>query len=163
MKLKPNRREFGIATAAVFLSAPAIHAAGHGAKVVKMLNADPGNSRLRNVFSPRLLTIEAGESVVFEATDRGHNSASLSDMLPGGSEGWQGRIGQDIEVTFALPGFYGYVCTPHATVGMVGLVVVQGDGKLDNLEAAKNARHRGRAKSVFEEIWEEVAAQGLDV
>lgn len=82
--------------------------------------------------------------MLFKSVDRGHNSASIDGMLPEGAEEWNGKINDDIEVTFDKPGFYGYKCKPHATVGMVGLVVVEGEGKLDNLEAAQGVRQRGK-------------------
>jgi pseudoazurin len=126
-----------------------------------MLNVDPENSRIRNVFTPRLLVVDPGTNVLFEATDRGHNSASVDGMIPDGAEPWKGRIGADIEIQFSIPGFYGYVCTPHVPLGMVGLIVVQGDGMLDNLDAARAVRHRGKAGPVFEEIWAEVDELGL--
>lgn len=47
------------------------------------------------------------------------------------------------------------------SAGMVGLIVVEGEGKFDNLEAARAVRQRGRAKSTFEAIWEQAEADGL--
>ncbi|MEL7213145.1 MAG: pseudoazurin [Pseudomonadota bacterium] len=129
---------------------------------VEMLNVHPENKRLRQVFFPRIQVVAPGESVLFAATDRGHNSASIEEMVPEGAEGWDGKINDEITVTFEQPGFYGYKCTPHASVGMVGLIVVTGEGMMDNLEAAQGVRQRGRAKGAWEEIWEEVAAMDFD-
>ncbi|MEM8786916.1 MAG: pseudoazurin [Pseudomonadota bacterium] len=124
---------------------------------VQMLNQHPDNPRLRQVFSPRIIVVQPGDTVSFKAVDRGHNSASVEEMIPEGREGWDGKIGEDVDAVFDAPGFYGYHCTPHATVGMVGLVIVEGEGMMDNLEAAQGVRQRGRARAVWEEIWEEVA------
>jgi hypothetical protein len=44
---------------------------------------------------------------------------------------------------------------------MVGLIVVQVDGMLDNFEMAQAVRQRGRAQAAWEEIWAEVAELGL--
>jgi len=128
---------------------------------VEMLNIHPENPRLRQVFVPRVLVAEPGDTVTFLATDRGHNSASVEGMTPEGGATWDGRINEEIAVTLDRPGFYGYVCTPHASVGMVGLIVVQGEGMLDNLEAVQAVRQRGRAQRAWEEIWAEVAELGL--
>lgn len=128
---------------------------------VEMLNVHPENNRLRQVFFPRIQVAAPGDTVVFAATDRGHNSATIDDMIPEGAEGWDGRINDEISVTLEQPGFYGYKCTPHASVGMVGLVIVTGEGMMDNLETAQGVRQRGRAKGAWEEIWEEVAALDL--
>ncbi|WP_147112352.1 pseudoazurin [Tateyamaria sp. syn59] len=128
---------------------------------IEMLTKHPTDSRLRNIFLPRVISVEAGQTVLFKATDRSHNSASIDGMIPEAAEEWDGRINEDIEVIFDVPGIYGYKCTPHAATGMVALVVVEGEGKLDNLEAAQSVRQRGRAKKVFEEIWEEASEMGL--
>ncbi|MEM6340528.1 MAG: pseudoazurin [Pseudomonadota bacterium] len=128
---------------------------------VQMLNVHPEEKRLRQIFLPRIQVIEAGDTVVFEPADRGHNSASIEDMIPEGQEGWDGAINKEVSATLEQPGFYGYKCTPHVSIGMVGLIVVRGEGMMDNLEAAQGVRQRGKAKAVWEEIWEEVAAMDL--
>lgn len=162
MKANFSRRIMlaGIATATV-LQSKVLWAESQGANVVEMLNKHPDNKKLRMLFSPRLIAIEAGDSVLFQAVDRGHNSASMKGMIPEGASPWKGKIGKDIEVKFDIPGFYGYVCTPHATMGMVGMVVVKGPGMMDNLEASKAFKHRGKAKAVFKEIWQEADDMGL--
>lgn len=150
----------GTASALVAVAAPKslFAATSHN---VEMLNIHPENPRLRQVFVPRVLVVQPGDAVTFLATDRGHNSASIEGMIPEGAEAWNGRINEEISVTFDRPGFYGYVCTPHASVGMVGLIVAEGDGMLDNLEAAQAVRQRGRAQQAWEEIWTEAAELGL--
>ena len=128
---------------------------------VEMLNRHPDDKRKRNVFLPRILTIQPGDTVNFVTVDRGHNSASIDGMLPEGAAEWKGKLSKDVAVTFDKPGYYGYLCTPHYALGMVGLIIVEGDGKLANLEAAKAVKHRGRAKKEFEEIWAEAEAGGF--
>jgi len=128
---------------------------------VEMLNQNPDNPRERMVFRPMLLVIQAGDTVTFLSSERGHNSASIDGMIPEGAEPWDSRINEDLSVTLDIPGFYGYMCTPHASVGMVGLIVVEGDGMTDNYQTARDVRQRGRAAEVFDEIWTEVEARGL--
>lgn len=128
---------------------------------IEMLNRHPEDRKLRQVFFPRIAVIEPGDSVKFLATDRGHNAQSADDMIPEGAEPFRGRINEEIEVTFDTPGFYGYQCQPHYAVGMVGLIVVKGEGMMDNLEAAKSVRHRGKARAVWGDIWAEV--DGMDL
>ena len=82
-------------------------------------------------------------------------------MVPDGAEAWKGRVNEEIELSLTVPGFYGYKCLPHFATGMVGLIVVEGEGKLNNLEAARAVRHRGRAAQIFDEIWAEAEAAGL--
>ena len=128
---------------------------------VEMLNKHPDDPKLRQVFVPRIVVVKPGDTVTFTATDRSHNSASSKGMIPEGAEAWKGKINEEISVTFEVPGFYGYNCTPHASVGMVGLVIVEGEGMMDNFEDAKGVRQRGKARGVWEEIWAEVDGMEL--
>lgn len=128
---------------------------------VGMYTKDPNNKKNRNAFIPRIVKVKPGDTVKFVAVEKGHNSASTRGMLPDGAEKWKGKINKDIEVTFEKPGIYGYECSPHVSLGMVGLVIVEGEGMTDNLEAAKSLKKRGRAKKVWNEIWAEVEEKGL--
>ncbi|MEM1276472.1 MAG: pseudoazurin [Pseudomonadota bacterium] len=153
-----NRRTFIISTAALAALPPSMAKAE--AVSVDMLNKDP-DGKGRNIFKPRLLKIQPGDTVTFVPSDKGHNSASIKGMTPEGGETWDGKINKEVSVTLTKPGFYGYKCTPHEAGGMVGLIIVEGDGKLDNLEAAKKVRAKGRAKKIWKEIWAEAEEQGL--
>lgn len=160
MTLKITRRTVIATGAAAILAHPAM-AQDATVHEVQMLNADPDDRRARQVFKPRIVVAQPGDTIRFVATDRGHNSEGIEDMMPAGTDVWEGGINDDIEVTLDTPGFYGYKCTPHASVGMVGLIVVQGDGMMDNLEDAQGVRQRGKARQVWDDIWEEV--DGLDL
>ena len=101
---------------------------------VKMLNQGQDGVM---VFEPSLLKINAGDTVTFKATDAAHNSASIPGMIPNGASSWNGELSRDISVTFDVPGIYGYQCTPHAMMAMVG--VIQVDNITENLDAVKIA------------------------
>ena len=101
---------------------------------VKMLNQGQDGVM---VFEPPLLKINAGDTVTFKATDAAHNSASIPGMIPNGASSWNGDLSKDISVTFDVPGVYGYQCTPHAMMAMVG--VIQVDNNIENLDTAKIA------------------------
>jgi len=163
-----NRRHVIVATAAlatlpVRLLASDEEAAAAEAQTIEvaMLNKHPEDSKQRMVFLPRVISLNPGDTVTFVPTDKGHNSAIIDDMMPEGAEGWDGKINEEISITFDKPGFYGYKCTPHASVGMFGLIVVEGEGKLDNLEAAQAVKHRGKGRKVWEDIWKEAEEAGL--
>ncbi len=160
MTLKMTRRTAIATGTAALLARPAL-AQDATVHEVQMLNADPENPRTRMIFLPRVVVAQPGDTIKFIATDRGHNSESIEEMMPEGVEGWEGDINDDVEFVVETPGFYGYKCTPHNSVGMVGLVIVQGDGMSDNLEAAKDVRQRGKARQIWDEIWEEVDALDL--
>jgi len=162
MTLQLNRRFF-MATGAAALTLPALAplARAQAAAVVEMLSRDSDGNR--NVFSPRLVAIKAGETVLFQATDRNHDSASINGMIPAGAASWDGDLHTDISVTFDQPGVYGYKCSPHLRQGMVGVVLVQGPGMTDNLADADaaGADQGGRAADAFAEIFAEARAAGM--
>ena len=101
---------------------------------VKMLNQ--GSTGVM-VFEPAVLKINIGDTVTFVATDAAHNSASIPGMLPPNATDWNGQLSRDISVTFDIPGVYGYQCTPHAMMAMVGIIQVGDD--LSNLQSVKNS------------------------
>ncbi|MCV6584204.1 MAG: pseudoazurin [Marinibacterium sp.] len=158
----PTRRSvLALSAALVALMAAPAFAQDAQTHVVQMLNKHPEDKKQRMVFHPRVIKIAPGDTVVFESTDKGHNSQSIKGMIPDGAEPWNSKINTDVEITFDQPGVYGYRCTPHAAMGMVGLVIVEGDGMLDNLDAAKSVKQRGRSKAAFEEIWQEADDAGF--
>ena len=167
MTEKFNRRVFvagaAAATSPLALMKPSF-AEGHATMhEVQMLNKDPENPRVAQVFVPRIVRAKPGDTIKFVAADRGHNTASVKDMIPEGTEAWNSKINDDFELVVETPGFYGYQCTPHATTGMVGLIIVEGEGMMDNLEDAQGVRQRGRARNVWEEIWEEVEGMEFEM
>ena len=153
-----NRRLFLAGTAAIALSGPAFAKTTH---IVEMLNKHPDNKKLRNVFSPNVLKVQAGDTVTFMPTDKGHNSVSIDGMMPDGAAPWKGKNSREVSVTLDVPGVYGYKCQPHYGLGMVGVIIVQGEGMGDNLEAARGVKQRGKAKAAFAGLWDQVEAQGL--
>ena len=109
---------------------------------VKMLNQGTEGYM---VFKPSVLKIKKGDTVTFKATDAAHNSASIKGMIPSGAEDWNGKLSQDISVTFNVEGVYGYQCTPHMMMAMVGIIEV--GGNQSNLESVKAAAQK--IKSAF--------------
>ena len=109
---------------------------------VKMLNQ---GSEGYMVFEPAVLKIKKGDTVTFKATDAAHNSASIKGMIPSGAKEWNGKLSQDISVTFNVEGVYGYQCTPHMMMAMVGIIEV-GENQ-GNLESIKTAAQK--IKSAF--------------
>ena len=85
----------------------------------------------RFVYTPDLVRIEPGDTVVFVPTDKGHNTVSIDDMVPNGVKPINIGFNKQGAVTFDRPGVYGIKCTPHAGLGMVALIVV-GDAAIDD-------------------------------
>ena len=121
---------------------------------VQMLNKGETGAM---VFEPALVKVMPGDTVTFLATDKGHNAETIKDMLPEGAEPFKGKMGQDIVVTFDVPGAYGIKCAPHLGMGMIALVIV-GDEPA-NLDAAKAVKHPKKAQERFEAAYAELDAQ----
>ena len=122
---------------------------------VKMLNK--GSDGATMVFVPALVQVAAGDTVTFVPTDKGHNAETIKGMAPEGTEPFKGKVGQEIVVTFAVPGAYGVKCAPHLGMGMVALVVV--DAAPANLEAAKAVKLPKKAQERLEVVYTALAAQ----
>ena len=110
---------------------------------VKMLNQ--GSSGVM-VFEPAYLKINIGDSVTFESTDAAHNSASIPGMIPYSASTWSGGLSQNITVMFDVAGIYGYQCTPHSMMAMVGVIQV---GNAVNMEEVKSAAADQKSKFIM--------------
>lgn len=117
---------------ALLLSAPA----GAAEFEVKMLNKGTDNQPM--VFEPAFLRVQPGDTVKFVSVDKGHNAETIPGMIPDGGESFNSALSQDISVTFKTAGIYGYRCTPHVGMGMVGLIAVGNSDQ--NLEAARQVK-----------------------
>ena len=76
------------------------------------------------VFYPEYVRVELGDTVTFKIVDKGHDVVSIPGMVPDGAKPILGKMNQDVVVIFSKPGLYGIKCTPHYSMGMVGLVKV---------------------------------------
>lgn len=156
-----TRRKFilsmtALGTASAAWACPTPTPSKTGQHSVLMLNAACGDSNTPNVFEPAILRIASGDTITFVPTDTGHNAASKRGMIPDGADPWNGAIDDELNITFTVPGIYGYVCLPHYEQGMVGLIVVDND--LTNLAKVKKARHPGSARKAFRSLLGELEA-----
>ena len=91
---------------------------------VKMLNQNASGVM---VFEPAVLRINVGDTVTFKSIDAAHNSASIPGMIPAGAIPWNSELSKDLTVSFDVAGIYGYQCTPHSMMAMVGVIQVGND------------------------------------
>jgi halocyanin-like protein len=82
-----------------------------------------GNSG-SNAFSPAAIEIDAGTTVVWEWTGKGasHNVVASDGAF---ESDYYSESGATFEYTFEEAGTYKYYCTPHKSMGMKGVVVVE--------------------------------------
>ena len=114
---------------------------------VEMLNRRDDGAKM--IYSVDIARVDVGDTITWVPTTKGHNVHFLA-----GPEGWDlpKKSKQNIEVaiTFDTPGVYLYQCTPHASMGMIGLVVVGDD--TSNIDAIKKAKVRGKSKKFLKKL-----------
>ena len=102
-------------------------------------------------YSIEVAHINIGDTIEWLPKNEGHNVEFFAgpnmNSLPLTSE-----IDEIHSVVFKVPGVYLYGCTPHADMGMLGLIVVGND--LHNLEAIKSIQLSRVAKSVLQRFIE---------
>jgi plastocyanin len=99
-------------------------------------------------FTPRTVSIDVGDTVTWNFADSGHTTTSVR----GQAERWDsGSVpaGQAFPHRFTRPGKYQYICIPHATFGMKGVITVGTDTVTDSLDNLKVKRTGNRAKVSF--------------
>ena len=118
---------------------------------VEMLNRRDDGAKM--VYSEDIVRIDVGDTITWTPTTKGHNVHFLA-----GPDGWdlpkKSKNGKEVVLTFDTPGVYLYQCTPHASMGMIGFVVVGGD--TSNLDAIKKAKVRGKSKKIFKKLIKEL-------
>ena len=87
--------------------------------IVKMKNTDATGMM---VFVPAYVQANVGDTIHFEATDKGHNAQPIPGMIPVGITAPNGVMNQDYFLTVSKPGLYGIKCAPHYPMGMVALI-----------------------------------------
>lgn len=128
---------------------------------IKMYTIDPDDPSEQHVFKPRLVTAQVGDTIRFVPTEPSHQSSSIATMLPEGVEGWEGEVNEEFSYVVPRPGIYGYQCIPHYAAGMVGVIIVEGEGMTDNLATAQVPGHPGLGNPEFYEIFAEARERGL--
>lgn len=93
-------------------------------------------------FDPPGLTIRPGDRVVWILKENAHGdghtvtayhpSQDRPLRIPSGATPWNSQlmttIGQTFTQSFSVPGVYDYFCAPHEQQGMVGRIIVVGEG-----------------------------------
>ena len=120
---------------------------------IEMLNKQGKESM---VYSQKIVNVNVGDTVFWKATTKGHNVQFMKGGVPDGVEKFKSKMNKDTEYTFTVPGIYLYQCTPHKNMGMIAVVVV--DGNKDNLNAITSARVAGKSKQRLAKIIETLSS-----
>ena len=118
---------------------------------IEMLNKRDDGAKL--VYSQDIARIAVGDTITWLPKSKGHNVHFIA-----GPDGWElpakSKNNKEVAITFDAPGIYLYQCTPHATMGMIAMIVV-GDDK-SNLDAISSMKLRGKSKKKFKALLSEL-------
>ena len=100
-------------------------------------------------YSIEVVRIDIGDTIEWLPKNKGHNVEFLigpkMNSLPVKS-----KIDERHSVVFTIPGVYLYGCTPHANMGMLGLIIVGND--FHNIEKLKEIELPRVATSVLKRL-----------
>lgn len=113
--------------------------------IIEMLNK---RGKEKMLYGQDVAKIDVGQTITWTPDSKGHNVQFVS--VPEGVEKVKSKLSKEFSYTFEQEGVYLYVCTPHASMGMIGVVVV---GESDvNLDKVLDYRFRGKSKKKFKKI-----------
>ena len=123
------------------------------ASVAENFNIDMLNKRddgQKMVYSEDVLYIKSGDMVTWLPTSKGHNVEFV--VGPDGADlpKKPSKVNKEYTHTFTQPGIYLYQCSPHKSMGMIALIVVDDD--TTNIETIKSTRVFGKSKKKLEEL-----------
>ena len=118
---------------------------------IDMLNKRADGEKM--VYSVDVANIDVGDTITWLPASKGHNVHFIA-----GPEGWElpkkSKNNKEVAITFDTPGVYLYQCTPHASMGMIALVIVGDD--MSNLDDIKAMKLRGKSKRKMKELLNEL-------
>ena len=108
--------------------------------IIEMLNK---RDKEKMLYGQDVVKIDVGQTITWTPDSKGHNVQFVS--VPEGVEKVKSKLSKEFSYTFEQEGVYLYVCTPHASMGMIGMVIV---GESDvNLDEVLDYKFRGKSKN----------------
>ena len=115
---------------------------------IEMLNKREDGAKM--VYSNEVATIEVGDTITWVPTSKGHNVEFIA-----GPDGWdaprKSKLSKEVAITFTMPGIYVYQCSPHKSMGMIGIVAV-GAGDNDVSKAKVKGKSKKKLKALLAEL-----------
>ena len=115
---------------------------------VDMLNKRDDGAKM--VYSQDITRIDVNDTITWVPTSKGHNVEFIA-----GPDGWdaprKSKNNKEVAITFDTPGVYVYQCSPHKSMGMIGIVVV-GDGDNDVSKAKVRGKSKKKLKALLEQL-----------
>jgi pseudoazurin len=123
------------------------------ASVAENFNIDMLNKRddgQKMVYSEDVLHIKSGDIVTWLPTSKGHNVEFVAGPDSADLPKKPSKVNKEYTHTFTQPGIYLYQCSPHKSMGMIALIVVDDD--TTNIETIKSTRVFGKSKKKLEDL-----------
>lgn len=131
-----------------FFATILVQAANAADMTIDMLNKRDDGAKM--VYSEDIARIDVGDTITWVPTSKGHNVEFIA-----APDGWdipkKSKNGKEVSITFDMPGVYLYQCTPHATMGMIALVVV-GEGDNDISKAKVRGKSKKKLKALLADL-----------
>ena len=120
-----------------------------GNLTLDMLNKRADGQKM--VYSEDVVHVDVGDTVTWLPATKGHNVEFIS-VPEGFGIPKKSKQGKEHSTTFDIPGIYLYQCTPHKSMGMIGLVVVGDD--TSNKDTVAKAKVMGKSKKKLKALLE---------
>ena len=115
---------------------------------VDMLNKRDDGEKM--VYSTDVLHVNLNDTVTWLPTTKGHNVEFIEVPESADLPKKPSKVNKEFSYTFNEPGIYLYQCSPHKSMGMIALVVV--DGNLSNIDDIASTRVVGKSKKKLKEL-----------
>ena len=109
--------------------------------------ADMSIDMQKKSYSVEVAKVDVGDTITWLPKFKGHNVeivASPNELK------FKSKNNKETSLTFDTPGIYYYWCTPHKSMGMIGLVVVGGD--TSNKDVIAKAKALGKSKKKLQAL-----------
>ena len=115
---------------------------------VDMLNKRDDGEKM--VYSTDVLHVNLNDTVTWLPTTKGHNVEFIEAPEGVDLPKKPSKVNKEFSYTFNEPGIYLYQCSPHKSMGMIALVVV--DGNLSNIDDIASTRVVGKSKKKLKDL-----------
>ena len=114
--------------------------------IIEMLNK---RGKEKMLYGQDVVKIDFGQTITWTPDSKGHNVQFVS--VPEGVEKVKSKLSKEFSYTFEKEGAYLYVCTPHASMGMIGVVIHEFDNEIAcDIELKKQTNVNVMFSNIFE-------------
>ena len=118
---------------------------------IDMLNKDGNGNKM--VYGKEIAEVAVGDTITWLPASKGHNVHFIS--APDGIKKLpKSKMNKEYSYTFERGGIYLYQCTPHKSMGMIGLVIVGDD--LSNIKQISKTKVFGKSKKKLKKWLSEI-------